>query len=178
MKKINAIDLDKTLLPYDSVRSLVLKLFMVPGLSARVFIYSALRKAGLMSRKEFLRLITGLLRGRKDYDNFIGTFTERLFRDLSADILALVRKNSDAFTVNVLCTASPSDYAARLAERLGWDCVCSRVEKDSVSHAYGDKKKALFLEKYPAADYTYNFAVSDCKSDLGLLKLFSKYKIV
>ena len=178
MKKINAVDLDNTLLPYDSMNRLVLKLAKVPGLSARILVYSVLRKAGLISRKKFFSLVVGLLRGMKDYAEFIDAFTGQLFSDLRGDVLKLVRENSDGLTVNILCTASPSDYAVKLAGKLGWDCVCSRMESGAVMHVYGETKKALVLEKYPASDYVYNFAISDSKSDLGLLKMFNRHELI
>lgn len=179
MKKINAIDLDRTLLPYDSLTALALRMLRVPGAAPRVLWYGALRKLRLLGRRAFLARLVTLLRALPEREALLAELVARFRADADRGLLDLLAGRTDADTVNVLCTASPSDYAEPLARALGWDCVCSLVEGGAVTlHAYGSGKAAEVRRRYPPDSYAYNFAVSDSPSDLELLEMFAEHKIV
>jgi phosphoserine phosphatase len=114
------------------------------------------------------------MRKTKNYENEMKKFSKKLFHDLDAPILRFVSEHTDENTKNILCTASPEDYVKYLAEMLGWLYLSSTfdITDDCFYHLYGENKITTLKKHYPPHDYRYQLAISDSKSDSGLLKLF------
>ena len=173
-KKINVIDLDGTLLHYNSLTRYTL-LSMSHG---RYFLptlyYSILRLLRIIPRDVLQKNIVSRMRKTKNYEDEMKKFSKKLFHDLDADILRFVSDHTDESTKNILCTASPEDYVKYLAEMLGWLYLSSTfgITDDSFYHLYGENKITTLKKHYPPHNYQYQLVISDSKSDRRLLKLF------
>ncbi|HET9232571.1 MAG TPA: HAD family hydrolase [Candidatus Eisenbacteria bacterium] len=174
MKQLNVIDLDGTLLPYDSLAAWVRR-FRSRRETAILFCWwSGLRRLGLLSRSEFLRLTLERARNAKGYDAFTREFARQLLRDLDTTVQERIRLHSDADTVNLLCSASPEDYVRLVAEALGWEYRASGFrESGEWEHVYGPYKVTLIQRDFPQEQFRYQYAVADSESDWPLLDLFA-----
>jgi phosphoserine phosphatase len=172
MTKINVIDLDKTLIPYDSFRELIL--IRIKGYDLRVTFITILRVFRIISQKKFKSSI--VLQKRRRYDDeFSERFAERIFNDIDQRVMNLVEKESDENTINVLLSASPHFYVKYLIHRLNWTGSGSYFANDKeFIHLYGETKVTWVQKKFPKEKYEYNLAISDSDSDNELLKLFKK----
>jgi phosphoserine phosphatase len=173
-QKVNVIDLDKTLLPYDSLTRYALR-FMFGWRNLVPFIcYSLLRVTGIMPRDKYLKKIWVRARKVDDYANRVRRFSDSLYQDINPSILNFVLENTEESTTNILCTASPEDYVQHLSERLSWKHMCSTLDDTGGSflHMFGEHKIAALQRHYPSEEYDYHLAISDGRSDLTLLKLF------
>jgi phosphoserine phosphatase len=171
---VNAIDLDGTLLPYDSMhrywRWQLRNIRTAPSAAA----LAVLRLTGGMGRARFTEMLVRVGRRLTGYDERMRGFAAGLYRDLDGSAIRLVQQHSPTGTVNVLCTASPEDYVRHLAARLGWEFLCSRFSSDgsAFTHVYGEVKAREFARRFPASQYEYNFAIADSDADRALLRLF------
>jgi len=88
----------------------------------------------------------------------------------------MVAEESDKITINILCTASPYDYAGLLVAKLDWECIASHFSDNDnyFFHVHGNNKIRILDKLYPKNKYDYNFALSDSEGDLKLLALFKK----
>jgi hypothetical protein len=173
MKRLNVIDLDGTLLPYDSLSRWVLHFKTAEGLFSPLRWWGLRYRFGWMDRSAFVRRCVDHLRRREDYESFNRSFAERLARDFSPEIRSIVRQHSDAETVNVLCSASPDDYVKHLAAALGWECRATGYRPDGHWQLlYGAEKLRRIREDFPDTDYVYHFAIADDASDEVLLHAF------
>ncbi len=178
MNKVNAIDLDKTLIPFDSFRKY---LFSNMNLSNFMFVafYLFLRKIRIIKMGFFKKKIIQAYRKNEEYHSFMKGFAEELYKCIDSHILELIHSNTDSETVNVLITASPDDYVKELSTILEWDYIASSLHGDEFVHVYGINKVELLKSQYSPDQFKYNFAISDHGSDQGLLNLFnSSAKIV
>lgn len=178
MKKINVIDLDGTLINYDTSRQFVFSFLKRPNSFLKFFILVLLRKLHIYDRKTFFKKI--ILSGRKDksYDKILDKITNEAINNILPERLAVVKEHSDNDTICVICSASPIDYVENIAKYLGWEVVASNVQGDKVRHIHGKEKLIAILEKYPSGEYKYNFAMGDSQSDLFLMEKFETYQLV
>ena len=173
MKQLNVIDLDGTLLPYDSLAAWVRRFRSRRETAVRFFWWSGLRRLGLLDRSTFLRLTLERARKAKGYDAFTRDFAQQLLRDLDAAVQDRIRMRSDPNTVNVLCSASPEDYVRLVAEALGWESRASGFrESGEWEHVYGSRKVTLIQRDFPPEHFRYHYAIADSESDWPLLDLF------
>jgi phosphoserine phosphatase len=173
-QKVNVIDLDNTLLPYDSLTRYALR-FMFGWRNFAPFVcYSLLRITGILPRDRYLKKILARARKVDDYADKVRRFSDSLYRDINSSIINFVLENTEESTTNVLCTASPQDYVQHLSERLGWKHLSSTLDDagGSFLHMYGKHKVAALQQHYPSDEYDYHLAISDSRSDLALLRLF------
>lgn len=177
MKKINVIDLDNTLLPYDSFRKYILIILRNKQSTLHILPLMILRKLRLLNSATFKKRV--IERGRKvdNYNDKIKEFSDQLFADVDSSIIEAVRSHTDSDTINILCTASPEDYVKHLAELLGWPYIASQLdsEKNYFVHMHGQRKVEAIRKLYPEDRFRYNFAMSDSQSDEELLKAFESY---
>jgi hypothetical protein len=172
--KINVIDLDGTILRYNSLTRYVVLCMSHWRYFLPILFYSLLRLIRIIPRDVFQKNIVSRMRKIKTYENEMKNFGKKLFHDLDASILRFVSDYTDEFTTNILCTASPEDYVKYLAEMLRWRYLSSTLDmvNDSFYHLYGENKITILKKHYPPHDYQYQLVISDSKSDSGLLKLF------
>ena len=179
MKKINVIDLDNTLLPYDSFRKFIFIFLQNKQSAFLVLVLIILRKLRLLNSSNFKKRV--IERGRKvnNYNDKMKEFSDQLFEDIDNSIIETVRSYTDSDTINILCTASPEDYIKRIAELLGWECVASQLdsEKNYFIHMHGRRKVETIRKLYPEDKFRYNFSISDSRSDEELSMAFEFYDI-
>lgn len=176
--QINVIDLDLTLIPYDSFtdylhRPLHYPLTFLPGL---MIIY--LRKLRIITLHTQKKLSILLNNYTQRYDEFVGQYSKQLYSHIDKNVYDQVMSHSNGSTINILCSASPEDYVKPLAKKLGWGCIASNFDENKkFNHVYGNRKVQLIKKVYPRHKYYYNFAISDSISDKSLLKLFHSYEL-
>ncbi|MHA1396065.1 MAG: hypothetical protein ACTSRZ_21380 [Promethearchaeota archaeon] len=175
MKKINVIDLDKTLIPFDSFKKYILT-FIKKG-KILLILLIILRKLRILSLVSFKKYVTVLCRKSKNYDAIMNQLAINLYEQIDKDIYEKVMKYSDNNTINILSTASLEDFANRLAKMLGWECISTSVSQNYIVHNYADNKIKNLKKRYPRSKYIYNFSISDDKKDINLLNLFKFYEL-
>lgn len=178
MRKINAVDLDKTLIPFDSFRYFVFTHLKKKNFFSLVALYAISRKMRFVGSADFKHKSLLLFRKDAQYKKKISDLVGKIISDIKPDIMECIQRETDPQTTNVLVSASPADYVELLAKELGWPWLASDIVDGKFIHCHGLKKKELILHHYPKEKYEYNFAISDSPSDLPLLKMFNKYKLL
>ena len=179
MKKINVIDLDNTLLPYDSFRKYILNFLRNKQFTLHILPLIILRKLRLLNSSAFKKRVIERSRKVDNYNDKMKEFSDQLFADIDNSIIETVKNYTDSETINILCTASPEDYVNHLAELLGWPYVASQLDSDKnhFVHMHGRRKVETIRKLYPEDRFRYNFAISDSQSDKELLMAFESYVI-
>ena len=169
-KKINVIDLDKTLIPYDSFRLLIeneLKSF-----NLYVGIITFLRLLKIINSNKHKEIISKYLYRKKDNVFFIH-FADKIYNDIDTIVLTKVKNKTDVNTINVLISNSPNIYVQFIIDKLGWKGSGSYFDENmKFISLYSDEKIKWLKQNFNQINYNYNFAISDSKSDLKLLSLF------
>ena len=179
MKKINVIDLDNTLLPYDSFKKFLIYNMSFNHIGIRVFSLVVLRVFRFIDKKKFKSKITTTFHNKSKHI-LVDRFVKTLYSDINVEILKKVNSHSDEDTKNILVTASLEIYVKGLAQLLGWDYIASHFDSDNncFIHVYGKEKMVQISKKYPKEDYYYNYAVSDSDSDNNLLSMFKSSELL
>lgn len=178
MRKINAVDLDKTLIPFDSFRYFVLAHLKEKSFLTPVSLYTFFRKMRLMGSVDFKHKTLVQLRKDLQYKEKVSDLAGKVMAGIKPDIMEFVQRETDIETTNVLISASPADYVGLVAKELGWPWLASDIVNSEFIHCHGLKKIELLLLHYPKEKYEYNFAISDSPSDLPLLEMFRKYNLL
>lgn len=174
MRRINVIDLDGTLLPYDSLSRWIRHFKQAEGLTSPLRFWGLLFRLGWMSRSTFVRRCVDHLRSREDYRDFNRSFANQLIRDLDSDILQRVSEQSNEKTLNILCSASPEDYVKHIADQLGWICRASGYRSDGKWQLmHGEEKLRCIRKEFPSREFEYHLALADDDSDQPLLDAFT-----
>ena len=175
-KKINVIDLDSTLLPYNSLIHFVLLFMKNRRCFLPLLFYLKQRITGKITKDAYLKKILITARKTTHYEKKVKKFGLSLYDDIRKPMLRFILENTDEFTINILCTASPEDYVKYLCEKLGWTYISSTLDNNDKNfiHMYGHNKVIAVQKMYPKQKYTYHLAMSDNISDRELLKLFDK----
>ena len=173
MRSLNVIDLDGTLIGYDSFRLLVYE-YLRPSL----VVTALLRRLGVLTRRAAAaRLMMGLRAVLAD-QVLMRAYALRVKADVRQDLLERVRLHTDADTTNLLLSASPHAYVAPLAESLGFEGVGSRWQTGRFFHCYGRNKLCFVRGRFPQQEYEYRYAVSDRSADLALLRCFEHFELL
>ena len=171
MQKINVIDLDGTLLPYDSFGLLVkseLKKF-----DLLVWCVSALRTTRLISAYKFKKIL--MTYWIKKYDtSFFINYANHIYQDLDKKVLGIVQSKTDLNTTNILISASPDVYIIHIIQLLQWQGSGSFIESGKFVNLYSAEKISWLKSHYPIEKYQYNFSISDSRTDENLLALFEE----
>lgn len=178
MQKINAIDLDRTLIPFDSFRTLILSYLKQKNYLSILTAYVLLRRVRVMDSGAFKHKALEHIRKDKAYQSLIQDISEQIMASLRSDIMQVIDRETDQDTLNVLVSASPEDYVCLVAGSLGWPYLASKIEDNKFIHCHGPNKINLLQKHYPRYKYIYNFAISDSPSDLELMRMFQKYELV
>ncbi len=169
MKTINVIDLDGTLLPYDSFRRLVKS--QLKRMNGYLWLLTALRVLRIISGYRYKKLCTRYWEHNRSI-SFFERYAGKLFEDIDKKVLDIVRLKTDANTTNIILSASPDSYVKRLVLLLDWQGRGSYFEGRRFVHLYADEKIKWLVSHYPRHAFTYHFAISDSPSDDSLRALF------
>lgn len=173
MEKINVIDLDKTLVPFDTFRLFILEEIM-DRLNIRIFLITALRRLKMISTSSFKARVIEEISGKKNPILELN-FGYKMYDLIDEKILKIIDQETDAETINVLVSASPNFYVQKIIDLLGWQGSGSYFDESKCFvHLYGSNKISWVLKHFDPDKYVYNFAVSDSDSDKELLRMFQK----
>lgn len=176
---INLIDLDGTLIPYDSFRKYVFIFLKKPHMFFYLSFLIILRTTRIISLEKFKELVIKKVRKNKDYNKIMEAFSLKLYNNIKIKIKKEIDNHSFKNTINVLCTASPSDYALKLADKLGWNCICSQFNSNNkLIHIYGKNKLTALQKIYPSPQNCYYYAISNSLIDKKLLSNFMYGKLL
>ena len=178
MKELNVIDLDKTLLPYDSFRKYIFLFLKNKHFILKISFLIIVRKMRLLSLVTFKRKIIEISRKDERYDEKMIYFSDDLCSEINDSVTEIIRNQTNNNTVNVLCTASPEDYVKKIAIKMDWLYLCTTLNDGNFVHMYGEQKVISIKSKFPKNKYNYNYAISDSYTDLGLLKMFNDFKLL
>ena len=174
MKKINVIDLDKTLIPFDSFRYLVIS--EMKAFNLNIILLVIIRKIKLIKAGTFKKLVIKAIKLNTN-SNINRKIVNLVNNSIEQKILEKIKDESDNNTINILCSASADSYVSIVAKSLGWEGYGSYTNKEDFYHMYGVNKLKFIEAKFPMSEYQYNFSISDSISDLELLKKFQKYEL-
>ncbi len=175
-KSINVIDLDRTLIPYDSLRVMVKRELFKFDLT--MIWYTLLRVFRLSSKEGYKKRLIIYLQ-KKYKKEYFKKYTDSLFEDINKDVFRIIQKETDGKTINILLSASPDMYVKFLIIKLKWEGRGSFFnENGSFIHLYGKDKIKWLQDNYNDKDYNYNYAISDSTSDKELLSFFDKYLLL
>ncbi len=172
MQKINVIDLDSTLLPYDSFGTLVkrdLKKF-------NLFVWgiTILRVLRIVSSLKFKQVLITHWE-KKHTQIFFDDYANTIYKDLDKKVLDLIASKTELGTINILLSASPDLYVQRVIELLEWEGRGSYFNEGQFVNLYSQEKINWVLKNYPNSRFEYCFAISDSHSDDKLLSMFNEH---
>ena len=170
MKKINVIDLDGTLIPYDSFGRLVKNEFKKMNLY--VGLISVLRVLRIISGYQFKKICIRHLENKYEHSYF-EDYAKLTYKNIDKNIIDIVDSKTDLNTKNILISASPNSYVKEIISLLGWEGSGSYFSGSEFTHLYSNEKISWLTHNYPRSAFVYNFAISDSHSDDQLLALFT-----
>ena len=171
MKIINVIDLDKTLIPYDSFGKIIKN--EIKNFRLKVIYLTILRVLRLISLEIYKGKITHWL---ERYHNkaFFERFAQNIHDDIDSEVLKEVNKESNSQTINILLSASPDIYVKYLIIEMDWVGSGSYFENKKFIHLHGKGKINWLIKNFPKDKFKYQLAISDSATDDDLLKMFKK----
>ncbi|VBB44597.1 hypothetical protein TRIP_D260011 [uncultured Paludibacter sp.] len=174
---IIVVDLDKTLIDFDSFRILTLRNIY----KFRVLYLLLLRKLRIISSFKFKKQIMTYLinRNGKEYFN---QFADELTEKININILGKITNIKSTNDLIVVLSASPQLYVSIIAKNMGWIGYGSTFsgidENNQDRHLYGNEKLNFLLNNYPLNLYKYKYGISDSFSDLKMLSYFDNYELI
>jgi phosphoserine phosphatase len=174
MRKINVIDLDKTLISYDSFFKLYLIYLKKPNCFLLLFTIGILRKLKIISASQFARIVYQKISRQTNYEYLCRNLANKIIHDVNKDVVEMIKNHTDTDTINLLCSASPVDYVQLVAKAFDWLYAGSNIDSDgNFYHMYAENKLKFIKENFPETNYYYNFAISDSQTDSQLLSIFA-----
>jgi len=172
VKRINVIDLDKTLLPYDSFRLLIKR--VVFNLNIYIICITFIRVFRIISAEHYKNKTIKYLK-KKYTDKYFEQFANEVVKDIDTEVQNLIGQETNEDTINILLSASPDLFVKHIADALEWEGKGSYFDKKgNFIHLYGKNKISWVKNNYDVTKYYYNFAISDSNSDDNLLMLFKR----
>lgn len=172
-KNIIVVDLDGTLIPFDSFRLLVL----MNILDIRVLFLLFIRIIRIINNSKFKQNIVKILIDKRWDVKNANKFFDKINKHIDVSILKKVQSLCETNDIIILCSASPDIYVSKIAQRLGWIGYGS-FGSESPIHLYGINKKNFIISKYPTEKYNYKYSISDNESDLDLLHMFNNWELI
>ncbi len=170
---INVIDLDKTLIPYDSFRVLIKKELV--KLDLYILFITLIRVARLSSTKNYKTKIIKYLENKYESEYF-KEYANTIYRDIDEKVLEIIKLETKENTINILLSASPNLFVRYLIAKLNFKGTGSFFnDRGDFVHMFGIIKVDWINTNYSTEKYDYNFAISDSATDDKLLSLFSKH---
>jgi len=170
--KINVIDLDHTLIPYDSFGRLIkngLRQF-----DFHVVFYTSLRILRIISSSKFKQIVT--FHWQRVYDkHFFYKYGQAIVNDINKSVLNIIKTKTDSNTINILISASPDLYIKNVINHLKWVGSGSYFDGENYINLYSYNKIEWLKKNYPDSHYKYNFAISDSYTDLELMMMFNEF---
>lgn len=171
MKKLYALDFDKTLISYDSFRRF-LKLLLAKY-PVRIGVFLIARKLRLMDAAAFKERITQIVENNEEMKHFAQSFAQLLEREATLP----QQVNEDPEGEVLIISASPACYMQYLRQIGGRPVIIAASDyvNGEYCNLYGRTKQAYIAERFSTSEYIYSFAMSDSESDLCWLQMFEHY---
>ena len=170
--KINAIDLDKTLIQYDSFRELIIN--EVKRFNMYIIYMTILRVLRVLPATKYKEK-TSLHFVNKYSEKYFINYANKLYKDIDQRVFDIIKLNTDDNTKNVLISASPNFYVQYLIQKLNWLGSGSYFsDAGKYIHLFEKEKMNWLKKEFKQDTFEYNFAISDSSSDDELLSLFKK----
>jgi phosphoserine phosphatase len=168
--RLNVIDLDHTLLRFDSLRRLLLQ-----QMNVDLLWLVACRGARVIGRAAFAARVHDALRQLLTDRSWVESFARSLCAELDQRALAHARAHMSPGDLTLIVSSAPEEYVSVLARELGYVGLGSRLTSAGrpYFHCFGPNKLLLLQERYPPERHEYHFAMSDSRSDIPLLALFA-----
>lgn len=174
--KLFVVDLDKTLLPYDSFRKICLKFICTLNLTFLKILF--LRFIGYYSNKQFKEILCQDIFTVKQNRELVKKIVKKMFIDIRFDLLEKINcdgQNSKLF----LLSASPDFYVSLFGKKLKCESRGSYFDNSKFVHMYNEQKVIFLEENFDLNNFDFYCAVSDSFSDYALLSRFKiSYQIV
>jgi len=172
MKNLIVIDLDNTLIPFDSFRKYLF--CWVKYFPIRIPLLLLERRLRITDQHQFKTKVLNIVSNHPKFNILNREVAEFIIDNLNTEILNRVKKNSNEYSELLLLSASPNFYVSLIAEYLGWAAKGSFFnQKGELVHLHGVNKVKYLKSNYPESDYSYYYAIADSDSDDGLLDLFN-----
>ncbi|MDD5570383.1 MAG: HAD family hydrolase [Bacteroidales bacterium] len=172
-KKLIVVDLDNTLVPFDTFHSLIIKNIF----NVIIIYYCLLRLLKRIDNNKFKKIIYDVICKNKSFNTLINDFVSEIVKKIDKSVLEKVNEKADEETLIVLCSASPDFYVEKIAIQLGWIGFGSHYESEVFYNLRGNMKLDFILKKFPPDYYHYYYSISDGITDLELLKKFKYWHL-
>ncbi|PID94134.1 MAG: hypothetical protein CSA95_04345 [Bacteroidetes bacterium] len=176
-KGLIVVDLDKTLLDFDSFRYLTLQNIW----NYKILYYTFLRKLRFLSAYDFKEKVMSFIlknKGEKYFEGFVDNLVNSIDKKVYNHVLNYQSEGDEI----LLLSASPKYYVDKIARNIKWASYGStfkEIDKNMENlHLYGDEKVNYLTKNYLSETYQYKYAISDSLSDMKLLTLFEKYTLL
>jgi len=176
MIELNLIDLDKTLIPFDSFRLLIKK--QLSRGDCYTFFLVVIRASRLISSARFKQSFIQNLKKQSMFDTRMEEFTDVIIKSVRSEILKMIEKHSGRETINVIFSASPHEYVEKIARRLGFTGFGSALLNGKYIELKGDQKIIKLRALFPETKYHYLFAISDNRAERTLLGFFENHLLL
>lgn len=171
MKNLIVIDLDKTLIPFDSFKKYLFG--WVRHFPLKIPLLLLERKLRITKQYQFKTKILNTVSTHPKFSILNREIAEFIIDNLSNEILNRVKEKSNEHSELLLLSASPNIYISLVGDYLGWNAKGSFFNsKGEFIHLYGSNKVEYVKRNFPKSDYSYYYAISDSDSDNDLLNLF------
>lgn len=173
-KNIIVVDLDGTLIPFDSFRMLVLKNIFDFRIISLIFIRILRFISNANFKYQFIKILEKKDWGYKKSEIFV----DKIIMQIDSAVMQKIKSNSVSDDYIILCSASPNIYVSKIASRLGWKGYGSFDKEKKTKHLYGRNKKDFIIQNFPPEQYNYKYSISDSKSDMDLLNMFETWELI
>lgn len=163
---INVIDLDKTLVDFDTFKILIIREIKKRNLA--IFNLTILRILRLISASNFKKEIQKSIRKKHDLA-FFTNYANEILQSANPEVIKLIDYYYKQGDINILLSASPDCYVSEVAKQMNWMGKGSYFLKNGEFYHMARENKINWIKKnFPEEEYEYNLAVSDSKSDIGV----------
>jgi phosphoserine phosphatase len=174
MKNLIVVDLDKTLIPFDSFRKYTL--LWLKQIPIKISTIILLRKLKLINQTQFKKRILSLASKHHKFADLNLEIYRSITDNIDEKLIENIKKKDSKPSVYLLLSASPDVYVSRIGKYLGWEAKGSYfVAAGQFINLHGVQKIKYLQQDYPSENFNYHYAISDSDSDTQLLKLFNEY---
>lgn len=168
MIQLNAYDLDKTLIPYDSFNRFLKELLCINPFFVGWILF--LRLLRVYSATAMKQRINDLVESDEKHMQFAQKFAKQVALD--------VRWPRILQGTTLILSASPICYIQYLADELHCEVAASKRIGGHFINMYAEEKLKYLQSYYPVTKYEWYYAASDCESDLCWMTKFKEFEII
>ncbi len=177
MKNLIVVDLDNTLIPFDSFKKYIF--LWCKYYPIKVPFIALLRKLRLINKYEFKKRILSLVSQHTKYNDINKKIAAEVLNHINTGLLEKIKSRNEVDKIFLLLSASPNDYVKIVAQQLCWEGKGSYFNSSgTLIHMYGRQKLTYVENTFSSEEINFCYAIADAVSDLELLNIFNDYEIV